>query len=137
MNKLKIDFVKELLEQYPHWFDESERMELAQMTSKNYPYKTLFSPIRVNRLTLKNRIVMGPMGNIGNPFAKALKEELQEQTLTADLVVLAMGLRPSLEYHAASVTAQVAPEVILLGDAFQIGGVFEAVKSGSLIGRTI
>jgi len=65
MNKLRVDFVKELLEQYPHWFDEPERMNLAQMTSKNYPYTRLFSPIQVNRLTLKNRIVMGPMGNFG------------------------------------------------------------------------
>ncbi|MCX6086116.1 MAG: enoate reductase, partial [Caldiserica bacterium] len=39
-------------------------MDLAQMTSKNYPDSKLFSPIQVNRLTLKNRIVMGPMGNI-------------------------------------------------------------------------
>ena len=65
MNKRTEDFVKELLEQYPRWFDEPERMNLAQMTSKNYPYTMMFSPIQVNRLTLKNRIVMGPMGNFG------------------------------------------------------------------------
>src|SRR5512137_3215840 len=38
-------------------------MELARMTSRNAPYTQLFSPIQVNRLKLKNRIVMGPMGN--------------------------------------------------------------------------
>jgi 2-enoate reductase len=75
--------------------------------------------------------------NISNPFAKKIKEEIQEQTLTADLIVLAMGLRPSREFHEACVSAQVAPEVLQLGDAFQIGGVFEAVKSGSLTGRTL
>lgn len=64
MNDQKIDFVKQLLEQYPKWFADSGRMDLAQMTNKNYPYTSLFSPIQVNRLTLKNRIVMGPMGNI-------------------------------------------------------------------------
>jgi 2-enoate reductase len=75
--------------------------------------------------------------NISNPFAKKIKEEIQEQSLTADLIVLAMGLHPSREFHEACVSVQVAPEVIQLGDAFQIGGVFEAVKSGSLAGRTL
>ena len=48
------------------------------MTSELYPYDALFSPIRVNRLTLKNRIVMAPMGNIdmceetGRPNQKML-----------------------------------------------------------------
>ena len=64
MTDPKVDFVKELLEQYPKWFSESGRMDLAQMTDKNYPYTSLFSPIQVNRLTIKNRIVMGPMGNV-------------------------------------------------------------------------
>ena len=50
----------------------------ARMTSELYPYDALFSPIRVNRLTLKNRIVMAPMGNIdmceetGRPNQKML-----------------------------------------------------------------
>lgn len=36
----------------------------AAMTQRLYPYDSLFSPIMVNRLTLKNRLVMAPMGNI-------------------------------------------------------------------------
>ena len=75
--------------------------------------------------------------NINNPFARKIKEEFQEQTLTADLVVLAMGLRPGRAFYDACVSTQVAPEVILLGDAFQIGGVLEAVKSGTLAGRNL
>jgi hypothetical protein len=75
--------------------------------------------------------------NISNPFAKPIKEEIQEQTLTADLVVLAMGLRPSRAFYEACVSAQAAPEVIQLGNAFQIGRVFEAIKSGSLVGRNL
>ena len=35
-----------------------------KMTSKLYPYTQLFSPICINNTTIKNRIVMGPMGNI-------------------------------------------------------------------------
>ncbi|NLB50888.1 MAG: FAD-dependent oxidoreductase [Clostridiaceae bacterium] len=34
------------------------------MTQLLYPYKALFSPLRVNSITLKNRLVMAPMGNI-------------------------------------------------------------------------
>lgn len=35
-----------------------------KMTKNLYPYTALFSPITINHLTIKNRIVMGPMGNI-------------------------------------------------------------------------
>jgi len=75
--------------------------------------------------------------NIHNPFARQIKAEIQEQTLTADLVVLAIGLRPTREFYEACVSSQVAPEVILLGDAFQIGSVQESIKSGSLAGRNL
>lgn len=75
--------------------------------------------------------------NISNPFARKIKEDLREQTLTADLLVLAMGLLPGREFYEACISSRVAPEVILLGDAFQIGGVLEAVKSGSLAGRNL
>lgn len=34
------------------------------MTRELYPYTSIFSPIRVNRLTIKNRVVMAPMGNL-------------------------------------------------------------------------
>ena len=34
------------------------------MTQELYPYDRLFSPIKINKLTIKNRIVMAPMGNI-------------------------------------------------------------------------
>jgi 2-enoate reductase len=64
MSVLKAGFVKELLDQYPHCFADPEQMKLTQMTNKNFPYTKLFSPIQVNHLTLKNRIVMGPMGNL-------------------------------------------------------------------------
>ena len=33
-------------------------------TQELYPYDRLFSPIKINKLTIKNRIVMAPMGNI-------------------------------------------------------------------------
>ena len=75
--------------------------------------------------------------NINNPFATAIKAELQEQSLKSDLIVLAMGLHPGRAFYEACVSVQIAPEVVILGDAFQIGGVFEAVKSGKLAGRNL
>lgn len=36
----------------------------ARMTQELYPYDRLFSPIKINKLTIKNCIVMAPMGNI-------------------------------------------------------------------------
>lgn len=58
---------------------ENEKCSSAKMSSELYPYNTLFSPIRVNKTVLKNRIVMGPMGNInmceetGRPNDKMLQ----------------------------------------------------------------
>jgi len=75
--------------------------------------------------------------NIKNPFARPIKEDIREQTLAAELVVLAMGLRPGRAFYEACVSRRVAPEVILLGDAFQIGSVQQAVKSGYLAGRNL
>lgn len=107
MNKLKVDFVKELLEQYPFWFDEPERMTLAQMTSKNFPYTTLFSPIQVNRLTLKNRIIMGPMGNfnmaeeMGRPTNKMIQYFVERARggaglITSGLVPISQAVDPTI-----------------------------------------
>ena len=56
------EILKRLEESYGDWFDG--KFEIPDMTNKLYPYTSLFSPIKVNKLTIKNRIVMGPMGNI-------------------------------------------------------------------------
>lgn len=37
---------------------------MARMTSDLHPYTEMFSPIQINRTTIKNRLVMAPMGNI-------------------------------------------------------------------------
>jgi 2-enoate reductase len=75
--------------------------------------------------------------NIKNPFARQIKAQVREQTLATDLVVLAMGLRPGRAFYEACISTQVAPEVLLLGDAFQVGSIREAVKSGSLAGQNL
>ena len=66
-------FVQDLVDGFDDWpsIDPSKQDKTpgacgaeAAMTQDLYPYAELFSPIQVNRLTLKNRIVMAPMGNI-------------------------------------------------------------------------
>jgi len=44
------------------WFNG--KMSAPEMTSELYPYTQLFSPIKVNGCEIKNRFVMGPMGNV-------------------------------------------------------------------------
>ena len=108
MNTLKLDFVQELLEQNVHWFDQPEKMKLARMTSNNYPYTRLFSPIQVNRLTLKNRIVMGPLGNfsmaeeMGRPSNKMIEYFTERARGGAGL--LTSGLIPISQAVAPTVT---------------------------------
>jgi 2-enoate reductase len=77
------------------------------MTSAVYPYPAMFSPVRVNRLTLKNRLVMAPMGNIsmgdetGRPNAKMLKY-FEERArggaglITSGLIPVSFGIDTSL-----------------------------------------
>ena len=58
------------------WFNKTQ----APTFTKNlYPYTNMFSPITINKCEIKNRIVMGPMGNInmadehGKPSSKMIK----------------------------------------------------------------
>lgn len=44
------------------WFNG--KIEAPSMTSDLYPYTKMFEPIKVNKLEIKNRLVMGPMGNV-------------------------------------------------------------------------
>ncbi|MBW6410691.1 oxidoreductase [Clostridium weizhouense] len=54
--------LKQLENSYGDWFNG--KFQISEMTDKYYPYDNIFSPIQVNRITIKNRLVMGPMGNI-------------------------------------------------------------------------
>src|SRR4030042_1824613 len=57
--------IKDLVDSYGKWFQDKKRLEDGRMTDLLYPYHHLFSPIQVNCIKIKNRIVMGPMGNVG------------------------------------------------------------------------
>ncbi len=56
--------VRRITEEYGSWFLHDDRLAQGRLSSRLYPFERLFSPIQVNGITLKNRIVMGPMGNL-------------------------------------------------------------------------
>ncbi|MFA6866087.1 MAG: FAD-dependent oxidoreductase [Clostridia bacterium] len=75
--------VQQLVDSYGNWVQNDNLENTAggtgRMTKELYPYDSVFSPIQINRLTLKNRVVMGPMGNLdmceenGRPNDKMLQ----------------------------------------------------------------
>ena len=97
--------VQELVDSYGDWWNHG--FEIPQMTKKLYPYTQLFSPIKVNSITIKNRIVMGPMGNInmcdetGRPNSKMLKYFEARAAggvglITSGLIPISYGIDKSL-----------------------------------------
>ena len=71
-----------LEETYGDWVKQEKencRLSSGAMTKELYPYQALFSPIQVNKTMIKNRVVMGPMGNLnmceesGRPNDKMLQ----------------------------------------------------------------
>ena len=75
--------------------------------------------------------------NIPNPLAKPIREEIVEETLKADLVVLAVGLQSDHSLFEACQLQDVAGDIIAIGDNFHIGRVFEAVEAGFNIGNSL
>ncbi|HQC54549.1 MAG TPA: FAD-dependent oxidoreductase [Clostridia bacterium] len=97
--------LRELDSQFGDWWNHG--FEIPEMTNKLYPYKNMFSPITVNKLTLKNRLVMAPMGNInmcdetGRPNDKMLKyfEERAKGgvgLITTGLIPVSYGIDKSI-----------------------------------------
>ncbi|MEJ5308135.1 MAG: FAD-dependent oxidoreductase [Anaerolineae bacterium] len=100
-------FLQSLIEGFGNWFEDEERLQDGRLTADLYPYTALFSPIQVNRLKLKNRIVMGPMGNVcmadetGRPSAKmiayfAARAKGGVGLITSGLVPVNADLDPSI-----------------------------------------
>ncbi len=66
---MKLDkTVQRLVDGYGKWASDAALSNrpggTGLMTKELYPYEAMFSPIKVNRTTIKNRLVMAPMGNI-------------------------------------------------------------------------
>ena len=106
--------LKKWTERYGTWFNEEKSgssftrlLDLARMEKKLYPYKNLFSPIKINSITVKNRIIMGPMGNIsmcdetGRPNDKMLQYFFERARggvglITTGLIPVSHGLDNSI-----------------------------------------
>ena len=83
LSELRTDApIQELCDHFGDWFEGGVKNcagNGARMTKERYPYTSIFSPIRVNRMTIKNRVVMAPMGNLmmceeyGRPSEKMIR----------------------------------------------------------------
>ncbi len=95
----------QLTDQFADWWKKG--FEIPKMTKELYPYNELFTPIRINSIIVKNRVVMAPMGNIsmcdetGKPNIKMLKY-FEERArggvglITTGLVPVSFGIDKSL-----------------------------------------
>ena len=102
--------IQQLMDSFGNWFSPecpNPAGGAAKMTQDLYPYDALFSPIRINRLTVKNRVVMAPMGNLemceetGRPNQKMLeyffaRAEGGVGLLTTGLVPVSHGVDPTV-----------------------------------------
>ena len=98
-----------LEETYGDWVKQEKencRLSSGAMTKELYPYRALFSPIQVNRTMIKNRVVMGPMGNLnmceesGRPNDKMLQYFFARAKggtglLTTGLIPVSHGIDPT------------------------------------------
>lgn len=92
----------------PAW-PHSNRNSPASMSAELHAYDRLFSPLAVNRLMIRNRIVMAPMGNLGmadaggRPNAKMIAYFAERATggvglITSGLVPTSRRVDPTVDY---------------------------------------
>ncbi len=105
----KDELIVRLTEGYGNWVADSERAKkcMGRMTQSLYPYDVMFSPVKINDITVKNRIVMAPMGNInmceetGRPNDKMLQYFFERAKggvglITTGLVPISYGIDPTV-----------------------------------------
>lgn len=56
--------ITDLVNSYGDWFNDEEHLHSGKMTKNLYPFNSIFEPIEINKMIVKNRLVMAPMGNI-------------------------------------------------------------------------
>ncbi len=104
----KDELVVRLTDLYASWVSSPENKKyIGRMTKELYPYDVMFSPVKINSLTVKNRIVMAPMGNInmceetGRPNDKMLEYFFERAKggvglITTGLVPVSYGIDPTV-----------------------------------------
>lgn len=107
MSGLKKDeLVQQLVDSYGDWFLKNPE-DARSITGKLYPFKNVFSPIQINSVKIKNRLVMAPMGNLqmceetGRPNEKMIQyftERAKGGTglLTTGLIPISHGIDPTV-----------------------------------------
>ncbi len=102
--------IQDLIDGYGNWVTEKDDNKAGftgRMSMDLFPYDSMFSPIRVNGVTLKNRLVMAPMGNIdmceetGRPNDKMLQYFFARAKggvglITTGLIPVSHGIDPSI-----------------------------------------
>jgi 2-enoate reductase len=99
--------LRKVVGEFGTWYEDGDRLMKGRMTQELWPYDRLFSPIRVNRITIRNRLVMAPMGNLnmpeesGRPSAKmieyfAARAEGGCGLITSGLVPVSQGVDPTV-----------------------------------------
>lgn len=102
--------VQSLVDSYGSWVTgdcENRAGGTGRMTKDLYPYDSIFSPVKVNRITIKNRLVMAPMGNIdmceetGRPNDKMLQYFYTRAKggvglITTGLIPISHGVDPTV-----------------------------------------
>ena len=99
--------IRDLTGRFGTWYEDPAWLAKGRMTKELYPYDRMFSPIRVNKLSIKNRLVMAPMGNIsmaeetGRPNAKMIEYFAARARggvglITSGLVPVSHGIDPSV-----------------------------------------
>jgi len=105
----KDELIVRLTDKFSNWpsSDAIAKECMGKMTSELYPYSVMFSPIKINKMTVKNRIVMAPMGNInmceetGRPSDKMLQYFFERAKggvglITTGLVPVSYGIDPTV-----------------------------------------
>ncbi len=107
MPKDNQQIVKNLIDSYGSWFEDEKQLDYGRMTSDLYPYNNIFKPIQINKVKVKNRLVMAPMGNIqmaeetGRPNEQMIQYFTQRAKggvglITSGLIPISYGIDPSL-----------------------------------------
>lgn len=103
---------------------EREQVHVIRNVSRDVPNPTItWQPVLADSLP--------------NPLARPLRVEEQALTLPADLVVLAVGMKPDDSLHEACVRLRAAPQVQNLGDAFTPASIVEATRAGYHVARNL
>ena len=103
----KDPLIQELVDSFADWFLPGKWPYSGEMTRNLWPYTHLFTPIQVNSVFIKNRIVMAPMGNItmcdesGRPNEQMVDYLVERAKggvglITTGLIPFTFGVDPSL-----------------------------------------